>query len=100
MADIPAAELPDKMQHLRACLQCKLIKTQDQFQDNGCENCPNFQDLSTFTTPTFHGVVMMAKPTKSWVARWQRQERLVRGLYALQVVGSVQEEANFNEYND
>lgn len=34
-----AAEIPEEMKGLRACLRCALIKTYAQFYESGCENC-------------------------------------------------------------
>eukprot|EP01032_Pedospumella_encystans_P008294 gene8294-9866_t len=38
------ADIPDEFKGLRACLRCSLIKTFEQFNDKGCENC-EFIDL-------------------------------------------------------
>lgn len=49
---------PDKLKQLRACLTCKLIKTSEQWRENGCENCAdryNGIDSISYTTPTFKG---------------------------------------------
>jgi len=34
-----AAEIPEEMKGMRACLRCALIKTYSQFYESGCENC-------------------------------------------------------------
>lgn len=90
------AEVPSTTSRkLRACLRCQLIKTDSQFRSNGCENCPELElNVSTeriehYTTPTFQGMISMMSPTDSWVARWQRQDRKVRGVYAIQVTGTM-----------
>lgn len=63
----------------RACLQCRLLKTIDQFKETGCDNCIDLElnkdadRLEQYTTSQFDGLLMMMKPTESWVARWQRQ---------------------------
>ena len=31
--------VPTNLKQLRACLKCALVKTFDQFYQNGCENC-------------------------------------------------------------
>lgn len=67
------ADPPERMRNLRACLSCKLVKTYDQFVNDGCENCPDYQRVQRFTTPTFHGLIAMTDPNKSWVAKWQTQ---------------------------
>lgn len=54
-----AAAPPDKMKSgsLRACLRCKLIKTLEQFRQEGCDNCGELSgwDTQSYTTPTFKG---------------------------------------------
>lgn len=37
--------LPRDMRGLRACLFCSLIKTMDQFENDGCDNCDQFLAL-------------------------------------------------------
>ena len=52
------APIPDKLKLLRACLSCKLIKTTEQWRENGCENCQEKYhgiDSINYTTPTFKG---------------------------------------------
>lgn len=34
--------LPRDLRGLRACLVCSLIKTIDQFENDGCDNCDRF----------------------------------------------------------
>ncbi|KAG8040863.1 hypothetical protein G9C98_001851 [Cotesia typhae] len=34
--------VPKELRHLRACLVCSLIKTSDQFEIDGCDNCDEF----------------------------------------------------------
>jgi len=83
------ATAPDRLRHLRACLHCKLIKTYEQFREEGCDNCGGAMDeVHSFTTPLFKGTIAMMNPRQSWVARWQKQEKLRPGLYAIQVTGS------------
>ena len=54
-----AAAPPDKMKTgaLRACLTCKLLKTMEQFRQDGCDNCGELSgyDTQSYTTPTFKG---------------------------------------------
>lgn len=39
------AEPPKKLnRNLRCCVPCRLVKTWDQFKEQGCENCP-FLDM-------------------------------------------------------
>lgn len=41
------------------------------------------------TTANFSGMISMCQPDDSWVARWQRITRRVRGMYAIQVSGKL-----------
>jgi len=87
------AELPSSSnsRYLRACLNCRLIKTDAQFEQKGCENCPEFKEdpIEEWTTPNFAGMLAMMQPTQSWVAKWQAQTSRARGLYAITVVGGL-----------
>ena len=40
----------------------------------------------------FEGLVTLADPSTSWVARWQRLEGYVPGVYAVKVVGTLTDE--------
>merc|ERR1712159_681378 len=90
-----SAAVPETQRNLRACLQCRLIKTQSEFRKDDCENCANIdiQDdidrVIAYTTPTFEGMIAMMDPNESWVARYQGQSRLVRGCYAISVTGDL-----------
>eukprot|EP00808_Paulinella_micropora_P021313 g73988.t1 len=92
------ADLPDNLKNLRACLQCKLIKTARQFEEKGCENCPNLTEenipFADYTTPTFQGMIAMMDPEHSWVARWQSGGKMegiatTKGMYAIAVTGKI-----------
>nr|CAB3458660.1 unnamed protein product [Digitaria exilis] len=58
-AQIPTSFGPE----LRACLRCRLVKTYDQFRENGCENCPFLEmereneNVVNCTTPNFTGFI-------------------------------------------
>ncbi|GAB5360649.1 hypothetical protein AAMO2058_000645200 [Amorphochlora amoebiformis] len=73
--------LPSSHRQLRACLNCRLVKTAQQWKDN-CENGCEFGTTSKFT-----GMVCYMNPRQSWVARWQKSDNMVRGMYALKVPG-------------
>lgn len=49
----------------------------------------NADAVSDCTSANFNGVIGLTDPAKSWVAKWQRLDKYVPGLYAVQVVGSV-----------
>ena len=40
IADLAQASAPTSMKGMRACKRCGLLKTIDQFINDGCENCP------------------------------------------------------------
>ena len=80
---------------LRACLNCKLIKSQDDWL-NGCENCQQsvevYGDYDNWTTPSFTGMCALMNDQKSWVSKHQRIMRLVPGLYAIATKGRLSKE--------
>ena len=44
VADLAQASVPASIRGIRACKRCGIIKTLDQFVNEGCENCP-FLDM-------------------------------------------------------
>ncbi len=66
------------------------MQTFEQFENDGCENCEAFlalrhnrENVYDCTSSNFEGMVGMAKPDDSWVAKWQRiseSERLLQYL--------------------
>lgn len=44
------------------------------------------------TSQVFEGVITIANPTTSWVAKWQRLDKFVPGVYAAKVIGQLPEE--------
>lgn len=44
VAELANASVPNAMRGIRACKRCGLLKTLDQFINEGCENCP-FLDM-------------------------------------------------------
>jgi len=73
----------------RACLRCHLIKTEEQFKEDGCNNCPFFISSSwsteDFTTTHFEGFISIMNPEESWVSRWLDLESFMPGCYCLKV---------------
>lgn len=74
------------------------MKTLDQFDDEGCENCDEFLHLRhnrdkvfECTSANFDGMIAMMDPTDSWVSKWQRLEHCARGMYAISVSGDLPE---------
>jgi len=91
------ADVPSDLRQLRSCLFCSLVKTWEQFEQEGCENCDEYlhlrqnkQRVLECTSANFEGVVSMMDPDSSWVARWQRingSSKYVKGVYAISVNG-------------
>ena len=48
--------------------------------------------ISDCTSSVFEGLMTMADPEASWVAKWQRLQGYVPGTYAVKVVGVVSED--------
>ncbi|EGD83630.1 transcription elongation factor SPT4 [Salpingoeca rosetta] len=70
---------PAQTKKLRACIACGLVKTSQQFVENGCENCEEFlglkgnpEGVETCTSGNFHGIIALIEPGDSWVARAKR----------------------------
>eukprot|EP00485_Elphidium_margaritaceum_P008168 CAMPEP_0202685842 /NCGR_PEP_ID=MMETSP1385-20130828/1686_1 /ASSEMBLY_ACC=CAM_ASM_000861 /TAXON_ID=933848 /ORGANISM="Elphidium margaritaceum" /LENGTH=120 /DNA_ID=CAMNT_0049340301 /DNA_START=30 /DNA_END=392 /DNA_ORIENTATION=+ len=96
--------VPDKHGgRLRACLQCKLIRAQEDWE-SGCDNCGTsveiYGDSKVWTTPSFTGMAALMDDTKSWVAKHQRIVRMVPGLYAIAVKGRLSDNTNENEEDE
>ncbi|CAI9574861.1 unnamed protein product [Staurois parvus] len=71
--------VPKDLRHLRACLLCSLVKTIDQFEYDGCDNCDAYLQMKgnremvyDCTSSSFDGIVAMMSPDDSWVSKWQR----------------------------
>ncbi|KAH9253673.1 hypothetical protein BASA81_008291 [Batrachochytrium salamandrivorans] len=73
-----------------------LVKTYQQFLEEGCENCADAFEMkddevkiADVTTQNFEGLAAITQPGKSWVAEWQFTNNFVPGVYALKVKGEV-----------
>jgi transcription elongation factor SPT4 len=44
VADLAQASVPTSVRTIRACKRCGILKTVEQFVNDGCENCP-FLDM-------------------------------------------------------
>ena len=44
VADLAQAVVPNALRGIRACKRCGMLKTLDQFVNEGCDNCP-FLDM-------------------------------------------------------
>jgi transcription elongation factor SPT4 len=87
------APVPEALnRNLRCCVTCRLLKTLEQFYQQGCENC-TFLDLEgdrerieDCTTTEFQGMLGVIDPSGSWATRYAFiQGKRVPGVYALSV---------------
>ncbi len=88
--------IPRDVRNLRACLLCSLVKTLDQFETDGCDNCDRYLSMKTdrdkvyeCTSANFDGIIAAMQPDESWVCKWQKINRRVKGIYAVSVSGSL-----------
>lgn len=85
-----------QQRYMRACMVCSIVRTEQQFKTQGCPNCESFLELrgnsetiQDCTSQVFEGLITISDTSKSWVARYQRLEGYVPGVYAVQVEGIV-----------
>ncbi|EAT91444.1 chromatin elongation factor SPT4 [Parastagonospora nodorum] len=90
---------PNQQRHMRACMICSIVRTQQQFTTQGCPNCEeilelagNPEQVNDCTSQVFEGLISVADTNRSWVARYQRLEGYVPGVYATQVEGILPED--------
>lgn len=86
--------IPQSTRHLRACLVCSMVKSFDQFEVDGCENCDDFLQLKNnkehiynYTSNNFDGLTALMKPEESWAGKWLRINSFTPGMYAISVSG-------------
>jgi hypothetical protein len=67
-----------------------------KFLKEGCPNCEGFLSLAhsqeaveECTSQVYEGLIALADPAQSWVAKWQRLDGYVKGVYAVKVMGTV-----------
>ena len=95
VADLANASVPNNIRTIRACKRCGLLKTQEQFYDEGCENCPflnmadSMERVNACTTAFFEGQAAIMDPRDSWAAKWIRVDNYLPGVYAIQVTGQL-----------
>jgi transcription elongation factor SPT4 len=94
-AFIPA----NQQRNMRACMVCSIVRTLHQFTTQGCPNCEDILELANntdqindCTSQVFEGLISVADTNRSWVARYQRLEGYVPGVYATQVEGILPED--------
>lgn len=75
---------------------CSIVLPAAKFQREGCPNCEDFLEMrgnvdsaEGCTSAVFEGTIALANPGESWVAKWQRLQGYVPGVYAVKVVGVV-----------
>jgi transcription elongation factor SPT4 len=90
---------PNQQRNMRACMICSIVRTQQQFMTQGCPNCEyiielanNPDQINDCTSQVFEGLISVADTSRSWVARYQRLEGYVPGVYATQVEGILPED--------
>ena len=79
---------------------CSILLPQSTFHRDGCPNCESVlnlagsaENINECTSSNFNGTIALTQPDGSWVAKWMRLEGYVPGTYAVQVVGTLPEEA-------
>jgi len=87
---------PGQHRSLRACMVCSIVQPSSRFMNQGCPNCEDFLELAGHsdsiqdcTSQVFEGLITLADPSQSWVAKWQRLKGYVPGVYAVKVQGMV-----------
>lgn len=75
------------------------INKPQRFRDDGCPNCEEFLHLAgsqdqieSCTSQVFEGVITLADPSRSWIAKWQRLDNYLPGMYAIKVSGQLPDE--------
>mmetsp|Transcript_28395 Transcript_28395/g.45590 ORF Transcript_28395/g.45590 Transcript_28395/m.45590 type:complete len:291 (-) Transcript_28395:82-954(-) len=91
------SQLPAGVKNLRACLQCRIILTKEQFFQLGCPNCRESLPMQESegrvvgcTTANFAGFISLIKPG-AFVSRYNGIETRPPGCYALTVRGTIPE---------
>ncbi|KAI2495665.1 Spt4/RpoE2 zinc finger [Fragilaria crotonensis] len=92
IAELSQASAPTSLRGIRACKRCGILKTLDQFLNEGCENCP-FLDIAD--NPERANSCTSAF-TKDRLPLWTHENRgrpmdpcgqLPSGVYAIAVTG-------------
>ena len=52
----------------------------------------NMDAIIDCTSQVFEGLITLADPQRSWVAKWQRLDGYVKGVYATKVSGQLPDE--------
>lgn len=98
VAYLAQASVPSALRGVRACKRCGILKTLEQFINDGCENCPflemadNPEKCNLCTTAFFEGQAAIMDPRESWTAKWLRVDSYSPGVYAISVTGQFDRE--------
>ena len=76
--------VPKDVKQLAACVDCKLVMNDTQWQKVDF-HCPNCKKEKTECTKKFSGLISYIVPTHSWVAKWNGARQCVPGVYAMHV---------------
>ena len=77
---------PNGLKKLKACVDCHLIKTANQFQKEGCDNCGTRKnEISEKITSKFKGIIAITDPQKSWCAKYLDKTNYKPGFYCLSI---------------
>lgn len=94
---------PGQQRHLRACMVCSIVLHNNRFKSHGCPNCEEFlqlandqEQIESCTSQVFEGLIAIGNPSKSWVAKWQRLDKYVPGMYATKVSGQLPDDVRSN----
>lgn len=75
---------------------CSFVQQANKFRQLGCPNCEFLEmqgaddaHIADCTSAVFEGLIALADPSQSWVAKWQRLDAYVPGMYATKVAGIV-----------
>lgn len=72
----------DAHKKLKACQECGILQTDDEFKAYGCPNCKkNFS-----TTPNFKGIIAITNPKGSYAARVLGKTKYMPGKYCLDML--------------
>ena len=76
---------PKTMKKLRACIECKLLKTEGEWIESKlvCDNCGNIREDQL--TSNHKGIIAFTEPQYSWAAKWLNRTDIIPGLYCLHV---------------
>ncbi|KAI9799716.1 MAG: transcription elongation factor spt4 [Sarcosagium campestre] len=89
-----------QQRNTRACMVCSIVQLQSRFVREGCPNCEEAlamqgspEAVDECTSQMYEGLITLTDPATSWVARWQRLDNYVSGVYAVKVIGNLPDEA-------